>query len=278
MARNKAIGVFDSGFGGLSILKEIVKKLPHYRYVYLGDNARTPYGTRSSAIVYQFTKQAVRFLFSKNCDIVILACNSASAEALRNIQQDYLPKKYPSKRVLGVIIPALEEATAVTKNKRIGVLATEGTVASDTFARELRTRDPKIRIFQQAAPLLVPLVEAGEHRTRAARLILRRYLVPLLGNSIDTLILGCTHYGHLEKEIQHIVGKKVRVISEGPVVAWKLNEYLSRHPEIESRLSRDRQLTFYTTDMSERFKKLGALFFGRKISPRKTELEYLYGR
>ncbi|MEY4747056.1 MAG: hypothetical protein RLZZ416_105 [Candidatus Parcubacteria bacterium] len=269
MARVKAIGMFDSGFGGLSVLREVVKVLPQYDYMYLGDNARTPYGTRSSDLVYEFTKQAVDFLFSRRCDLVILACNTASADALRKIQQEYLPKKYPRKRVLGVIVPALEEAIEATKNNRVGVLATEGTVVSKTFPREMKLRAPKIRVFQQAAPLLVPLVEAGERKTPAAKPILENYIRPLLKKNIDTLILGCTHYGHLEKEIKRIVGKKIRLVSEGPVVARKLNLYLERHPEIESRLTRGKRRTFYTTDLSERFKRLGAVFFGTAIRPQK---------
>ena len=266
------IGVFDSGFGGLAILKDIVKKLPQYRYVYLGDNARTPYGTRSSEVVYEFTKQAVDFLFAHNCRLIVLACNTASADALRKIQQEYLPEKYSGKRVLGVIVPAIEEAIGRTKNRRIGVIGTEGTVSSKTFIRELQQRDSKVKVFQQAAPLLVSLVEAGEQNSKACELLLQQYLQPLLKKDIDTLILGCTHYGHLEKQIKKIVGDAVDIISEGPIVARKFKEYLLRHPEIESKLSRKKEITFYTTDMSERFKRLGALFFGRRIVPRRIEL------
>ena len=273
MARTKKIGVFDSGFGGLAILKDVVRTMPRYDYVYLGDNARTPYGTRSSAVVYQFTKEAVDFLFAHGCDLVILACNTASADALRKIQQEYLPKRYSKRRrVLGVIVQALEEALERTKNNRIGVIATEGTVASGTFVRELRARSPKTQVFQSSAPLLVPLVEAGEHRSQACALLLKQYIVPLLKRNIDTLILGCTHYGHLEQQVKKIVGNNASVISEGPVIAKKLKDYLARHPEVESVLSRTSKCHFYTTDMSERFRKLGKLFFGRPISPKKISL------
>lgn len=271
--RTTSIGVFDSGFGGLAILKEIVKKLPNYSYVYFGDTARAPYGDRSMDSVYKFTKQAVDFLFKHDCELVILACNTASAEALRKIQQHYLPKKYPKRRVLGVIVPALEEAAIKTKNNRIGVLATTGTVHSGTFPRELHLRNPKIKIFQQATPLLVPIVENGMHRDISTQLILKRYLAPLLKKNIDTLILGCTHYEHLELEIKKIIGKKIRIISEGKVVARKLKEYLSRHPEIESRLLFRKKRTFYTTDLSDKFCTLGSEFFGSHITPQKTILK-----
>lgn len=271
--RNASIGVFDSGFGGLAILKEIQKMLPQYRYVYLGDTARTPYGTRSKEVVYQFTLQAIDFLFKHNCEIIIIACNTASAEALRRIQQEYLPKKYPNRRVLGVLIPAAEEAVLRTKNRRIGVLATEGTVQSGAFPREIRKIGVGVSIFQQAAPLLVPLVEEGEHRSKAAELIVRKYLRPLQDKGIDTLILGCTHYGHLEGLVKKIVGKNIKIISEGRVVAGKLKDYLKRHPEIESRLTKKRQIVFYSTDLTDRFKRLGKVFFGKPVQPAPAELK-----
>ncbi len=271
--RTKSIGVFDSGFGGLAILKEVVKQLPDYHYVYLGDNARSPYGSRSMETVYKFSTQAVDFLFAHDCELIIFACNTASADALRRIQQTYLPKKYPSKRILGVVVPALEEALERTRNNRVGVLATEGSVASGAFSRELHKMNSKIKTFQQPAPLLVPLIEAGEHRSRAAQLILKNYLAPLLRKNIDTLILGCTHYGHLERQIKCLMGKRVQVVSEGSVVARKLADYLERHQEIESKLFRRPRIDFYSTDLSERFQRLGAVFFGKPIRTQKVELE-----
>ncbi|HEX8993969.1 MAG TPA: glutamate racemase [Candidatus Paceibacterota bacterium] len=271
--RTKSIGVFDSGFGGLAILKEVVKQLPEYNYVYLGDNARAPYGARSMEVVYEFTKQAVDFLFAQGCDLVVLACNTASAEALRKIQQDYLPKKYGShKRVLGVIVPAIEETIVQTETKRVGVIATEGTVSSRAFSRELSKAHPGIEVFEQACPLLVPLVEAGEHRSDIADLVLAQYLKPLLKKRIDTLVLGCTHYGHLETKIKKIVTSDVSVISEGKIVAKKLKDYLKRHPEIEGALSRKSKLAFYSTDIGERFDMLGTIFFGKPIVSKKAEL------
>jgi len=223
-------------------------------------------------VVYTFTKQAVDFLFDQGCEMVLVACNTSSAEALRKIQQEYLPKKGKGKKVLGVIIPAVEEAIALTKNHRIGVLATEGTVLSNTFVRELTKHSPGVKVFQQAAPLLVPFIEAGEHTSKEAKMILKRYLKPLLSKKVDTIILGCTHYGHMEKAVKKIVGKKVQVVSEGPVVARKLKEYLVRHTEIEPKLSRHSGVAFYSTDLSDRFKKLGTFFFGKPIDPKKVEL------
>lgn len=272
MTRTKKIGVFDSGFGGLAILKSIVKELPQYDYVYLGDNARMPYGTRSPQTVHTFTLQAVEFLFDHDCELVVIACNTASADALRKIQREYVPRRGKEKRVLGVIVPAVQEAVERTKNKRIGVLATEGSVRSQAFVRELKLKDSSMYIFQKAAPLLVPLVEAGEFRSKPAEMILRNYLKPLLAKGIDTLILGCTHYGHMENSIKKIVGKNVTVVSEGHVVAKKLRDYLSRHPELEKRLSRRKRREFYSTDLSDRFQRLGALFFGKRISSKKISL------
>ncbi|MBI3573515.1 glutamate racemase [Candidatus Kaiserbacteria bacterium] len=271
--RRGSIGIFDSGFGGLTILKEIVKELPEYDYIYFGDTARTPYGNRPMKSVYEFTKQAVDFLFAEGCELIVLACNTASATALRKIQQEYLPARYPKrKRVLGVIVPALEESIIKTKNNRVGLIATRGTVNSGTFKRELKMRDPKIRLFSQSAPLLVPLVESGKYASKAAKRILARYLKPLFAKKIDTLILGCTHYGILEPEIRKLAGKNVHILSEGKIVARKLVEYLARHLEIDSTLSKRSKRVFYTTDRTERFQKLGSVFFGQRISALKTKL------
>ncbi|MEO6536124.1 MAG: glutamate racemase [Candidatus Paceibacterota bacterium] len=271
-ARTHSIGVFDSGFGGLSILKDIHKRMPEYSYVYLGDTARTPYGSRSSEIVYQFTLEAIESLFNEGCGLIIVACNTASAEALRRIQQEYLPKHYPDRRVLGVIIPAAEQAAHVTKNGRVGVLATEGTVRSETFIKEVQKLNKTIKVFQQAAPLLVPFVEEGEYRSEAARLMVAAYLKPLLKRNIDTLILGCTHYGHLESLIKKEAGKNVRILSEGTVVAKKLEDYLQRHSELEKLLKKTGGLTFYTTDLTEKFKRVGSLLFGKPLNPKRIIL------
>ncbi|MGC9602986.1 MAG: glutamate racemase [Minisyncoccia bacterium] len=266
------IGVFDSGFGGIDVLRGIVEELPAYDYVYLGDTARTPYGTRSKEVVYEFTKQAVDFLFENNCRLIVFACNTASSDALRKIQKEYLPKRYPGKRVLGVLIPAAEEAVSETKNKKIGVIATEGTVASGAFVRELLKLDPTIKIFQNACPLLVPIVESGEENSRAAELMIGNYLKPLKRKGIDTLILGCTHYGILEKKIRRAVGPKMRIVSESKVVPEKLEGYLTRHPEIERDLGKNGTVRFYSTDLTDKFTRLGSRFFGRKMEAQKVKL------
>ncbi|HEX8591660.1 MAG TPA: glutamate racemase [Candidatus Paceibacterota bacterium] len=272
MMKRGSVGVFDSGFGGIAILKEIEKCLPSYRYIYLGDTARTPYGTRSMEVVHQFTLEGIDFLFRQGCELVIVACNTASADALRKIQRKYLPNNYPDRRVLGVVVPLVEEALAVTQNGRVGVLATEGTVRSNKYPRELEKLSGGACVFQQAAPLLVPLVEEGEHHTKAAELILRKYLAPLRAKRIDTLLLACTHYGHLESQVKKEMGKKVNVVPAGKVVARKLKEYLLRHPEIESRLSHSKSVTFYTTDLTEKFRRVGAKLYGHPITPKKAVL------
>jgi len=266
-----SIGVFDSGFGGLQILRYIAKELPEYDYIYLGDTARTPYGTRSSGTVYNFTLQAVEFLFKNDCWLIILACNTASCEALRKIQQEYLARYSPKRRVLGVIIPAAEAAAKISK-KCVGVIATEGSVKSGAFTRELKKIRPELKVLQQACPLLVPVVEAGEENSGAAELILKNHLFSLIRKNIDTLILGCTHYGVLEQKIKKIVGKKIEIVNEGKIVAQKLKDYLARHPEIEQKLGKNSKIKFYTTDLTDKFKILGSKFFGRKIITKKAEL------
>lgn len=272
MTKKKCIGVFDSGFGGLTILRGIVKELPQYDYVYLGDTARVPYGTRSQETIYEFTKQAVDFLFGHDCELIILACNTASSDALRTIQREYLPKYYRDKRVLGVLIPAAEYASVKTKNKRIGVIATPRTVESKAFVRELHKLDAKIKVFQKACPLLVPLVEAGEYRSEVARTVLKNYLKPLLRKNVDTLILGCTHYGILEPQVRKIVGSKVNIVSEAGVVSKSLTRYLERHRDTASKLGRHSDVCFYSTDLTEKFMQLGGTFFGKKIKARHARL------
>ncbi len=267
-----AIGVFDSGFGGLDIMKGIVRSLPAYNYVYLGDSARNPYGTRSPELIYHFTRQAVQFLFNRGCWLVILACNTASSSALRRLQQEYLPCHYPDRRVLGVIIPTAEMAALKSRRRRIGVMATEATVLSNNFKKELEKIDPKIKVFQQACPLLVPFVECGRHNHPACADLLAEYLKPLIKKNIDTLIPGCTHYGLLEKTIKQKTGRKIRVISQSRIVGEKLKDYLQRHPEIAGRLKKDGRINFYTTDLTDKFILLGSRFFGQPLKADKTEL------
>jgi glutamate racemase len=272
ITRKYSIGVFDSGFGGLQILKHIVKELPEYNYVYLGDTARVPYGSRSQEVILNFVTQAVEFLFKKNCQLVIFACNTASAKALCKIQREYLPKNYPDRKVLGVVVPAVEEAAKKSKNS-VGVIATSGSVASGVFVRELQKINKNLKIFQQACPLLVPIVEFGEEKSEITGIMLEKYLKPLLKNKIDTLILGCTHYGILEKKIRKIAGNKVNIIAEEKIIGKKLKKYLERHTEIESELNKNGKRSFYSTDITENFKILGSKFFGKQIKVQKAKLE-----
>ena len=195
------IGVFDSGFGGLVVLREFLQVLPQYDYLYLGDNARIPYGTRSDRVVQRFTEQAVDYLLRQGCQLIVLACHTASARALRSIQQVYMPERFPQRRVLGVLIPTVEEALVRSRSRHIGVIATEGTVTSRSFELELQKLDPRVEVVQQACPLLVPLIESGEQDWEGTAMILSRYLAPFQGGRVDTLILGCTHYSILKEQI-----------------------------------------------------------------------------
>lgn len=276
------IGVFDSGFGGLEIFAHIERALPRHDLVYFGDTARTPYGTRSQETIFKYTTEALDFLLKPDnqggcdCGLVILACNTASAEALRKIQQEWLPNKFSHRKVLGVIIPATEEAASLTQNKKVGVIATESSVESEAFPRELKKLDLAIGVFQQACPLLVPLVEADEADPHIVTPILEKYLRPLVEQGIDTLILGCTHYGILRPEIAEALkalGSDARIISEGEIVARKLEEYLDRHNEIEANLSHDATRTFFSTDLTDKFRSVGARFLGHSIEVQKIDLE-----
>ncbi|MBI2618166.1 glutamate racemase [Candidatus Kaiserbacteria bacterium] len=270
------IGVFDSGFGGIDILRHIVKKLPQYNYIYLGDNARTPYGSRSKATLYKYTTEAVDFLFAHNCPLIIIACNTASAEALPKIQRVHLPKYHPHGKILGVVVPAVETAAAITAHKRVGVIATEGSVASGAFVREFRKINSEIKVFQEACPLLVPIVESGENDKKILQRALRNYLKPLVEEKIDTLILGCTHYSILEEDIRtalkYLRGNGIHIVNEGDIVADKLETYLKKHPEITKILKTQSKRVFYTTDVTDRFRRLGSIFFGNAIKPRKAHL------
>ena len=253
-------------------MRAIVKALPDYNYIYLADTARTPYGTRSKEQIYKFTRQAVDFLFTKDCEFIILACNTASSDALRKIQQEYLPKVYPEKRVLGVLIPAAELAAERTKNKQVGVIATEATFNSKSFVRELGKLDPRIKVYQQACPLLVPLIESGKHDSKATESALKKYLTPLKQRKIDTLILGCTHYGILRKKIKKILGPKIKVISEAEAVPQKLKIYLQKHKRMAGGLGKNGIIKFYSTDPSHDFQAFGSQFFGKPVEAQKAKL------
>jgi len=267
MLQKQPIGVFDSGYGGLTVLKEIVKKLPQYDYLYLGDNARTPYGNRSFETVYQYTLQCVEKLFSLNCNLVIIACNTASAKALRNIQQVDLPKKYPDKKVLGVIRPTTEIVGKYSKTGHVGVLGTKGTVASNSYPIEIEKFFPQLKVYQEVCPMWVPLVENNEFDTDSADFFIRKNLDNLFLKSpqIDTIILGCTHYPLLIKKIKKYIPENLTLLSQGELVAESLADYLKRHPEIEARCSKGGAIDFYTSDSPENFNEAATIFFGKEV-------------
>ncbi len=275
------IGIFDSGIGGLTVLKEIVKKLPQYDYIYLGDNARAPYGTRSFETVYQYTLECVKKLFDMGCPLVILACNTASAKALRNIQQLDLeriapgPNGMPShKRVLGVIRPTSEVVGTYTKTNHVGVLGTTGTVMSDSYKIEIGKFFPQAQVFQQACPMWVPLIENNEIENPASEIFIKKYLDDLFAQSkkIDTILLGCTHYPLLLDKIKKYVPENVKIVVQGDIVANSLSDYLKRHPEIESNVSQKGNIDFYTTDSTESFDKVAGRFWGGEIRSKHLQL------
>jgi glutamate racemase len=263
------IGVFDSGYGGLTVLKELVKTLPGYDFLYLGDNARTPYGTRSFEVVYEYTLQSVKYLFSQNCPLVIIACNTASAKALRNIQQLDLPKIAPDRRVLGVIRPSVEKVAEITLNGHVGVLGTTGTVVSESYPIELeKWSDGRVKsTVQEACPMWVPIVENNEIGTEGAEYFIKKNIQNILqkDKDLDTLVLGCTHYPLLIDIIQKYVPESIKILQQGEITAEKLREYLKRHPDIETRLSKNNSLRFQTTESAENFNGKAALFMGHKV-------------
>jgi glutamate racemase len=259
------IGVFDSGFGGLTIFRALIDKLPEYDYLYLGDNARTPYGNKSLKTIYEYTEQAVSFLFNRGASLIILACNTASAKALRKIQQEWLPKYHPDGRVLGVVIPLAEEAVATSRYGRIGVIGTRATIESGVFEQELYKLNPGLKIYSQPCPLLVPIVEENWVGKPETNIILKKYLRSLKSKKIDSLILGCTHYPFLKKDITRIMGKNCHVLDAPGIVSAKLCDYLGRHPEMDKRLVRKGQKGFFTSDDPDRFKAFGEKFLGRHI-------------
>ena len=261
------IGIFDSGFGGLTVLKEIVQKLPAYDYIYLGDNARAPYGNRSFETVYRYTLECVQWFFEQQCPLVILACNTASAKALRTIQQNDLPKIDASKRVLGVIRPTAEIIGNYSASKKIGILATSGTVNSDSYLLEIEKFFPGFKVYQQACPLWVPLIENEEYDRPGADYFVRKYIDQLLEQSadIDTILLACTHYPLLLTKIKEYIPAGINILSQGEIVANSLVDYLQRHTEIEKKISREGSRIFYTTDSAEDFDKHAGIFYGPLI-------------
>jgi glutamate racemase len=261
------IGVFDSGYGGLTVLKEFVKEIPGYDFVYLGDNARNPYGNRSFETVYNYSLQAIKALFSMGCNLIIVACNTASAKALRSIQQIDLPKIDCTKRVLGVIRPTVEILGKLSRAKRIGIVGTIGTINSESYLIEIRKFSPEIKVYQEACPMWVPLVENNEIDNVGADYFVKKNLENLFvkDSAIDTLVLGCTHYPLLMPVIRKFIPAGVTVVSQDLIVAKSLRDYLRRHPKMDSRCSKNNTIQFYTTDSTETFDKLGKIFFNRGI-------------
>lgn len=268
------IGVFDSGYGGLTILKEIRRLLPQYDYVYLGDNARTPYGTRSYEVVYNYTLQCVRRMFDLNCRLVIIACNTASAKALRTIQQNDLPHIAPERRVLGVIRPTVECIGTLTTSGRVGILGTVGTVQSHSYDIEIQKLFPQVEVFSQACPMWVPLIENNEHKSAGASYFIKRDIDKLLekNSSIDTLILGCTHYPLVEEQVKMFVPNTVKVITQGKIVAESLNDYLRRHPEQEQHCTKNGNIEFYTTESEQKFSEYASIFWQEPIEAKSISL------
>jgi glutamate racemase len=274
MPSSQPIGVFDSGYGGLTVLKEIVTLLPQYDFVYLGDNARAPYGTRSFESVYRYTLECVEWFFKMGCPLVVLACNTASAKALRTIQQNDLPRINPANRVLGVIRPTTEIIGTFSETNQVGILATNGTVQSNSYPIEIEKFFPAVDVFQQACPMWVPLIENNEHNNAGADYFVKEYTDQLLSQSadIDTILLACTHYPLLKNKIIQVIPPSIKLISQGEIVAKSLVDYLARHQEIESRCSKNGQRVFYTTDSTEDFDNHAAVFYGKGVQSKHLAL------
>lgn len=265
--KQQPIGIFDSGYGGLTVLKEIAAKLPQYDYLYLGDNARSPYGTRSFETVYAYTLECVQWLFTRGCPLVILACNTASAKALRSIQQNDLKKIDASRRVLGVIRPTTEIIGQYSKTGNIGILATNGTVMSNSYPIEIQKFYPNMHVFQEACPMWVPLVENNEYNSPGADYFIQKYIDNLFNQSgnIDAVLLACTHYPLLIEKIKQAVPAGVTVLSQGEIVADSLKLYLQKHTEIAEKCSKNGEISFHTTDSVEDFNNHAAFFYGKPV-------------
>lgn len=264
---NQPIGIFDSGYGGLTVLKEIVQELPEYDFLYLGDNARAPYGSRSFETVYEYTLECVKHLFDKGCHLVVLACNTASAKALRTIQQKDLPVIAPNKRVLGVIRPTTEIVGNHSKTGHVGVLGTQGTVSSESYLVEIEKFFPDLKVYQEACPMWVPLIENNEFNNAGADFFIKKHVDHLMAqqSAIDAIILGCTHYPLIADKIKSYLPDSVKLLSQGSIVAKGLKDYLARHPEIEKNCSKNKHVSFYTTDLPEAFDKAATLFYGKDV-------------
>ncbi|MBA3901863.1 MAG: glutamate racemase [Bacteroidetes bacterium] len=269
------IGVFDSGYGGLTVYKEIVKQLPQYDYIYLGDNARVPYGTRSYDSVYKYSLECVSHLFEMGCRLVIIACNTASAKALRTIQQEDLPKLNKIQKVLGVIRPTAEIIGEISQTKQIGIFATQGTITSNSYLLEIEKFFPEVKVFQEACPMWVPLVENNECDSPGADYFIKKNIQNLLEKSpeIDTILLACTHYPLLANKIRENLPEHIKLIAQGEIVAKSLADYLNRHPEIEALCSKESKQVFYTTESTIDFNKKSLIFLGEKVESKHLELK-----
>lgn len=276
MSKRQPIGVFDSGYGGLTVLREILKKLPQYDYIYLGDNARAPYGNRSFETVYHYTLECVKWFFENSCPLVILACNTASAKALRTIQQKDLPNLGSRKRVLGVIRPTSEIIGQYTRSREVGILATSGTVLSNSYIIEIAKTFPEVSVYQEACPMWVPLVENNEHTGPGADYFVKKYIDALLqkAGKIDTVLLACTHYPLLTDTIKKFLPSNIQLLSQGEIVANSLADYLKRHPEIEINCTKNADYRFYTTDSAEEFDSKATIFFGQPVGSAHVNIEH----
>ena len=265
--RSGAVGIFDSGYGGLTVLSGIKSVLPEYDYIYLGDNARAPYGNRSFERVYEFTLEAVKWFFKQGCHLVILACNTASAKALRTIQQVNLPQIDPDKRVLGVIRPTAEQIGLASKSGHIGVMGTEGTIQSQSYQIEISKLHPHITVIGEACPMWVPLVENREYDKPGADYFIKQHVDNLLTRDpqIDTIILGCTHYPLLMEKIRRYLPENISIISQGEVVAYSLKDYLRRHPEIDEKCTKGGTTRYFTTDSPDKFTHQASIFLEEQI-------------
>lgn len=269
------IGIFDSGYGGLTILDKIRKELPEYDYIYLGDNARTPYGTRSFEVVYKFTLECVTQLFEMGCQLVVLACNTASAKALRTIQQNDLARIDPNRRVLGVIRPTVEAVGTMTKSNHIGLLATSGTVISNSYPLEIEKLHKNITVTSEACPMWVPLIENNEHNSEGADFFIRKNIAQLMSTDalIDTVMLGCTHYPLLLDKIKSLLPDTINVISQGEIVAKSLRDYLQRHTEMDERCTKNSTIRYLTTESIDKFASSASIFLNEEIKAEHLDLD-----
>ena len=268
------IGVFDSGYGGLTILRKLTAQMPSHDFIYLGDNARAPYGTRSFQTIYKYTLQAVQWFFDQGCPLVVLACNTASAKALRTIQQNDLPKIDPTMRVLGIVRPTSEVIGNFTKTRKVGIMATKGTVISESYKIEINKSFPDIEVVQESCPMWVPLVENNESGAPGADYFVKKHIKALLKkkDNIDTVLLACTHYPLLMDKIKEYMPVGIRVVEQGNIVTSSLINYLNRHPEIDARITKNGWRRFYTTDDPANFSEQAAIFYGQKVSAQKIEM------